>query len=111
MDGGSFSDITNGHNIACPPGAGLPRRSARFLSRAKAGRAVARARFPRAKAGHMREIPSIEQLRRRPALRAIEAEMGSTLLVDALRAAAEALRERVAGGETPPADVAQALEH
>ncbi|MGH9372998.1 MAG: L-seryl-tRNA(Sec) selenium transferase, partial [Vicinamibacterales bacterium] len=58
----------------------------------------------------MRDIPSIEQLRQRPAMRAMEAEFGRAALVDALRAEAEALRRRVAAGEAPPADVGSVLE-
>lgn len=58
----------------------------------------------------MRDIPSIEQLRQRPAMQAMEAEFGRAAVVEALRAEAEALRRRVAGGETPPADVAGMLE-
>jgi len=58
----------------------------------------------------MRDIPSIEQLRQRPAIRAMEAEFGRAAVVDALRAAADSLRQRMAGGDPPPADVAGALE-
>lgn len=57
-----------------------------------------------------RVIPSIEQLRQRPAVRALEVRFGHALVVDALRAEATALRERLAsGGETPQsADAAAA---
>jgi L-seryl-tRNA(Ser) seleniumtransferase len=48
----------------------------------------------------MRSIPSIEQLRQRPALLALEATYGRTAIVDALRAEAAAVREH-------PADVTQ----
>jgi L-seryl-tRNA(Ser) seleniumtransferase len=58
----------------------------------------------------MREIPSIEQLRQRPAMRAMEAEFGRKALVDALRAEADALRKRVAAGESAPDDVGAAFE-
>src|SRR6188768_470969 len=58
----------------------------------------------------MRQIPSIEQLRQRPALQALESEFGRTAVVDALRAAAADLRTRVAAGETAPEDVGAALE-
>jgi L-seryl-tRNA(Ser) seleniumtransferase len=58
----------------------------------------------------MRDIPSIEQLRQRPAMQAMEAEYGHDLLVQALRAAADALRLRVARGEGRPADAVTAIE-
>jgi L-seryl-tRNA(Ser) seleniumtransferase len=58
----------------------------------------------------MRQIPSIEQLRQRPAMRALESEFGRTALLDALRAAADALRLRVAAGEQPPDDAAGWIE-
>jgi L-seryl-tRNA(Ser) seleniumtransferase len=58
----------------------------------------------------LRQIPSIEQLRQRPGITALEAEFGRTTIVDALRAAAADLRARVAGGETAPDDVGAALE-
>src|SRR5512145_2086453 len=58
----------------------------------------------------MRDIPSIEQLRQRPAMQAMEAEYGHDLLVQALRAAADALRLRVARGEDRPADAVTAIE-
>ena len=59
----------------------------------------------------MREIPSIEQLRQRPTMRALEAEFGRTALVEALRAQADTLRRRAAGGEPAPDDVAAWLDH
>jgi L-seryl-tRNA(Ser) seleniumtransferase len=43
-----------------------------------------------------RVIPSIEQLRQRARVRALEAQYGAAALVDALRAEADALRERLA---------------
>ena len=58
----------------------------------------------------MRQIPSIEQLRQRPGLQALESEFGRTAVVDALRAAASELRTRVAAGESTPEDVGAALE-
>jgi L-seryl-tRNA(Ser) seleniumtransferase len=57
----------------------------------------------------MRAIPSIEQLRQRPALRALEARYGRGALVDALRAEAAALRARAAEGHAP-ADPGEAIE-
>ena len=58
----------------------------------------------------MRDIPSIEKLRQRPAIRALEAEFGRPAVVDALRAEAEALRRSVARGQAAPPDVAEAIE-
>ena len=58
----------------------------------------------------MRTIPSIEQLRQRPALQALEAQFGRSALLDALRAAAAELRARMAAGESAPEDVAAMLE-
>jgi L-seryl-tRNA(Ser) seleniumtransferase len=54
----------------------------------------------------MRSIPSIEQLRLRPALRALEARYGRSAIVDALRAEAGAFRERArhAAGTEDPSD-------
>jgi L-seryl-tRNA(Ser) seleniumtransferase len=46
----------------------------------------------------MRSIPSIEQLRQRPAMLALEARYGRAAVVDALRAEAEAIREGTADG-------------
>ncbi|MBZ5559540.1 MAG: L-seryl-tRNA(Sec) selenium transferase [Acidobacteriia bacterium] len=43
-------------------------------------------------------IPSIEQLRQRPAIRALEARFGAEATVDALRTAAVAVRQAIAGG-------------
>jgi L-seryl-tRNA(Ser) seleniumtransferase len=45
-----------------------------------------------------RAIPSIEQLRQRPAIRALEAQFGGAAAVDALRAAAASVREALAEG-------------
>jgi len=45
-----------------------------------------------------RVIPSIDELRRRPAVRALEARVGATVVVDALRAAADAARRAIAEG-------------
>jgi L-seryl-tRNA(Ser) seleniumtransferase len=47
-----------------------------------------------------RHIPSIEQLRQRPAIQALEARFGGDATVDALRAGAAAVREALAGGDT-----------
>ena len=46
-----------------------------------------------------RVIPSIEQLRQRPAIRALAAGYGDQAVLDALREAAAALRARLAAGE------------
>jgi L-seryl-tRNA(Ser) seleniumtransferase len=57
----------------------------------------------------MRSIPSIEQLRQRPAMLALEAQYGRAAVVDALRAEAEVIREGTAAG--PGADeLAGAIE-
>jgi L-seryl-tRNA(Ser) seleniumtransferase len=47
----------------------------------------------------MRSIPSIEQLRQRPAMLALEAEYGRSAVVEALRAEAAAVRARFAAGQ------------
>jgi L-seryl-tRNA(Ser) seleniumtransferase len=61
-----------------------------------------------------RAIPSIEQLRQRPGVRALETRFGHALVVDALRAEAGALRARLAragDAATPPAgDLGAAIE-
>ncbi len=61
-----------------------------------------------------RIIPSVEQLRQRPALQPLEAQFGHEALVAALRAESAALRARLAAGEAgAPADedaAARALE-
>jgi len=46
-----------------------------------------------------RVIPSIEQVRQRPAIRALEARFGAEATVDALRAAAAAVRRAMAAGD------------
>jgi L-seryl-tRNA(Ser) seleniumtransferase len=46
-----------------------------------------------------RVVPSIDELRRRSAVRALEAEFGADATVDALRAAAADLRTAIAGGD------------
>src|SRR5512147_1619255 len=56
----------------------------------------------------MRSIPSIEQLRQRPAMLALEPRYGRSAIVDALRAEAAAVRERV--DAEMPADVVSAIE-
>src|SRR4249919_1300366 len=47
-----------------------------------------------------RTIPSIDLLRQRPTMRALEARFGADATVDALRTAAAAARTAIAGGET-----------
>src|SRR5512133_1997722 len=47
-----------------------------------------------------RAIPSIEQLRQRPALRALEHRYGRHAIVAALRAEADGVRAQLAGGAT-----------
>jgi len=46
-----------------------------------------------------RTIPSIERLRQRPAVRALEARFGTEATVDALRAAAADVRSAIGGGD------------
>jgi L-seryl-tRNA(Ser) seleniumtransferase len=46
-----------------------------------------------------RSIPSIDQLRQRPTVRALEARFGAEATTHALRAAASAVREAIAGGD------------
>jgi L-seryl-tRNA(Ser) seleniumtransferase len=58
----------------------------------------------------MRNIPSIEQLRQRPAMRALEAQYGRAAIVDALRAEADAVRRRAREGVMDTDDVAGAIE-
>ncbi len=56
----------------------------------------------------MRSIPSIEQLRQRPALAGLETRFGRAAVVDAIRAEAAALRLTIPADV--PADVANAIE-
>jgi L-seryl-tRNA(Ser) seleniumtransferase len=58
----------------------------------------------------MRSIPSIEQMRQRPAMGELEARYGRGALVDALRAEAALMRERFAGGRRDD-NVVDVLEH
>jgi L-seryl-tRNA(Ser) seleniumtransferase len=58
-----------------------------------------------AKVTRFRRIPSIEQLRQREAMRLLEATYGRAAVVDALRAEAAALRERLEDADTPDAVV------
>jgi L-seryl-tRNA(Ser) seleniumtransferase len=53
-----------------------------------------------------RTIPSIERLRQRPAVRALEARFGTAATVDALRAAAADARSAIAGGDAALPDEA-----
>ena len=57
----------------------------------------------------MREIPSIEQLRQRPALKALEEEYGRAAVVAALREEASSVRSAAASGRDVPDDVAEAI--
>jgi L-seryl-tRNA(Ser) seleniumtransferase len=52
----------------------------------------------------LRAIPSIEQLRQRPALRALEQQYGASAVTDALREAAAAVRASLAAGREADAD-------
>jgi L-seryl-tRNA(Ser) seleniumtransferase len=61
----------------------------------------------------LRSIPSIEQLRQREAMRHLETRYGRTAVVDALRAEAAAMRERLAGAggqAAPPDDLLSMME-
>src|SRR5258707_4287097 len=53
----------------------------------------------------LRVIPSIEQLRQRDAMRALETRYGREALLDALRAETAGLRQRLASGEVAAAHV------
>src|SRR5690349_14304420 len=57
----------------------------------------------------MRSIPSIEQLRQRPRLLALEPTYGRTAIVEALRTEAAAVRAEAAHGQSPD-DVVSAIE-
>jgi L-seryl-tRNA(Ser) seleniumtransferase len=57
----------------------------------------------------MRLIPSIEQLRQRPGMQALEATFGRAAVVNALREEAAAVRHAAASGAALPADVADAI--
>jgi L-seryl-tRNA(Ser) seleniumtransferase len=50
----------------------------------------------------LRAIPSIEQLRQRPAIRALEAQYGAAAAVDALRAGTAVVREAIAAAAQDP---------
>jgi L-seryl-tRNA(Ser) seleniumtransferase len=56
-----------------------------------------------------RVIPSIEQLRQRPAAQALQARYGEAPTVDALREAAGALRGAMAAGAAAPATAGEAI--
>ena len=57
----------------------------------------------------MRTIPSVEQLRQRPEMRALEEVFGRTPLVEAIRAEAAAVRAAAAAGAAVPDDPASAI--
>ena len=59
-------------------------------------------------------IPSIDELRKRPGIRALEARFGSAATVDALRAAASEVRRAISTGDSGVADadaVVSRIEH
>jgi L-seryl-tRNA(Ser) seleniumtransferase len=58
----------------------------------------------------LRVIPSIEQLRQRDAMRALETRYGRAALIDALRAETTALRERLASGQVAAVTLGEAVE-
>src|SRR5258705_1478752 len=57
----------------------------------------------------LRVIPSIEQLRQRETMRALETRYGRAALLDALRAETAALRERLASGHVAAVTVDEAV--
>jgi Selenocysteine synthase N terminal. len=58
-----------------------------------------------------RVIPSIEQLRQRPAILDLVARFGADAVVDAVRAAAAAMRERIAAGDAGLTAQPAVVEH
>src|SRR5258705_6959759 len=58
----------------------------------------------------LRVIPSIEQLRQREAMRALETRYGRAALLDALRAETAALRDRLASGHVAAVTVDEAVD-
>jgi L-seryl-tRNA(Ser) seleniumtransferase len=58
----------------------------------------------------LRVIPSVEQLRQREAMRALEIRYGRGALLDALRAETAALRERLSSGHVAAVTVDEAVE-
>ena len=58
----------------------------------------------------LRVIPSIEQLRQRETMRALETRYGRTALVDALRAETAGLRDRLASGQVAAVTVSEAIQ-
>jgi L-seryl-tRNA(Ser) seleniumtransferase len=57
-----------------------------------------------------RIIPSIEQLRQRQAMRALETRYGRAALIDALRAETAALREHLGSGQVAAVTIAEAVD-
>src|SRR5947207_5941146 len=57
----------------------------------------------------LRVIPSIEQLRQRDAMRALETRYGRAALLDALRAETAGLRDRLASGDVAAVTVDEAI--
>ena len=57
----------------------------------------------------LRVIPSIEQLRQRDAMRALETRYGRSALIDALRAETATLRERLASGAVAAVTLTEAV--
>ena len=57
-----------------------------------------------------RVIPSIEQLRQREAMRALETRYGRSALIDALRAETAGLRDELAAGRIAAVTVGDAVE-
>jgi len=57
-----------------------------------------------------RDLPSIDQLKQRPGVAALDAAHGATAVRGALRSAADALRRRLMAREATPDDLAAAIE-
>jgi L-seryl-tRNA(Ser) seleniumtransferase len=57
-----------------------------------------------------RSIPSIDELRRRPSVVALETQFGWSAVVDALRAGTAAVRESIGRGEAPGAEAGGIVE-
>ena len=57
-----------------------------------------------------RDLPSIDQLKKRAGVNALEASYGAAATRDALRAATDAIRRRLVGRDAVPDDLAAAIE-
>jgi hypothetical protein len=59
---------------------------------------------------HLRVIPSIEQLRQRESMRALETRYGRSALIDALRAETASLRDQLGSGAVAAVTVTEAID-